>query len=80
MQNSKSISLTCLTLKFNAFCCFSVWAQIMNRQQQRLDLILIPVENFCCEPYNSNPSTPEQEDMWKSSVNESPKPIQVHWK
>lgn len=57
-----------------------VWSQIMNRQQQNLDLILIPVENFCCEPYNSNPSSPDSDDkhLWKSIVDKQPtKSIQV---
>lgn len=51
----------------------------MNRQQQRLDLILIPVENFCYEPCDSNSSSPEQGDkhLWKSIVEKSQKPIQV---
>jgi dipeptidyl-peptidase 9 len=56
-----------------------IWAQLLNRQQQRLNLILIPIENFSCEPYNSNSSSPEQEEkhLWKSIVDRSPKPIQV---
>lgn len=33
-----------------------IWIQIMNRIQQRLDLILIPLDNFC-EPYCSLPSS-----------------------
>lgn len=66
-----------------------VWAQLLDRQQQQLELILIPVENFCCEPYTSNPSSPEstsEKHMWKGILNKSPKPIQViyterssHW-
>lgn len=57
-----------------------VWAQLLNRQQQYLELILIPVESFCCEPYNSNPSSPEsvsEKHMWKSTLEKSTKPIQV---
>lgn len=57
-----------------------VWAQLLNRQQQHLDLILIPAESFCCEPYNSNPSSPEsisEKHSWKSMVDKSSKPIQV---
>jgi dipeptidyl-peptidase 9 len=57
-----------------------VWAQLLNRQQQYLELILIPVENFCCEPYNSNPSSPDSisdKHLWKSIVDKPAKPIQV---
>lgn len=57
-----------------------VWAQLLNRQQQHLELILIPVESFCCEPYNSNPSSPESvsdKHLWKSMLDRSSKPIQV---
>lgn len=57
-----------------------VWAQLLNRQQQHLDLILIPVESFCCEPYNSNPSSPEsvsEKHLWKSMLDRPSKPIQV---
>lgn len=57
-----------------------VWAQLLNRQQQLLELILIPVESFCCEPYNSNPSSPEsvsEKHLWKAMVEKSSKPIQV---
>lgn len=57
-----------------------VWAQLLNRQQQHLELILIPVESFCCEPYNSNPSSPEsvsEKHLWKSLLDRSSKPIQV---
>lgn len=57
-----------------------VWAQLLSRQQQHLELILIPVENFCCEPYNSNPSSPEsasEKHLWKCILNKSSKPIQV---
>lgn len=51
----------------------------MNRQQQRLDLILIPIENFCREPYNSNSSSPDQDDkhLWNSIGCKTSKPIQV---
>lgn len=65
-----------------------VWAQLLDRQQQHLELILIPVENFCCEPYTS-PSSPEsasEKHMWKCILSKPSKPIQViytersnHW-
>jgi len=57
-----------------------VWALLLNRQQQFLELILIPVENFCCEPYNSNPSSPESvsdKHLWTAIVSKPAKPIQV---
>ncbi|KAL7017779.1 hypothetical protein ACKWTF_010525 [Chironomus riparius] len=70
-------------------CSNYVWAQLLNRQQQYLELILIPIENFCCEPYNSNPSSPDSSNdkhLWKCIMNKPDKPIQViytersnHW-
>lgn len=57
-----------------------VWAQLLNRQQQYLELILIPLESFCSEPYNSNPSSPEsvsEKHLWKSMLGKSSRPIQV---
>jgi len=70
-------------------CSNYVWAQLLNRQQQYLELILIPIENFCCEPYNSNPSSPDSSNdkhLWKCIMNKPEKPIQViytersnHW-
>lgn len=57
-----------------------VWAQLLNRVQQHLELILIPFENFCCEPYNSNVSSPEsasEKHMWNCVLNKCMKPIQV---
>lgn len=45
----------------------------MNRKQQRLDLILLPLDNFC-ETYNSPASSPVAGDQsWKSSFS----PLQV---
>lgn len=61
-------------------CSKYVWAQLLNRQQQFLELILIPLENFCCEPYNSNPSSPDsaaEKHLWKCIMNKPEKPIQV---
>lgn len=57
-----------------------VWAELLDRQQQHLELILIPLESFCCEPYSSNPSSPEsvsEKHLWKAMVEKSSKPIQV---
>ncbi|XP_058824779.1 dipeptidyl peptidase 9 [Topomyia yanbarensis] len=36
-----------------------VWAQLVNRVQQRLDLVLIPLDNFCELYSSSTPSPPE---------------------
>lgn len=36
---------------------FSIWAQLLNRLQQRLDIILIPLDNFT-EHYSSPTSSP----------------------
>jgi dipeptidyl-peptidase 9 len=70
-------------------CANFVWAQLLSRQQQLLELILIPLEQFCCEPYNSNPSSPEScldKHIWKPITDKPNKPIQViytersnHW-
>lgn len=42
-----------------------VWAQLMNRAQQRLDLVLIPLDNFC-EIYSSPTSSPISDHSWRS--------------
>uniref|UniRef100_A0AAG5CY88 Dipeptidyl peptidase 9 n=1 Tax=Anopheles atroparvus TaxID=41427 RepID=A0AAG5CY88_ANOAO len=34
-----------------------VWAQLLDRPQQRLEVVLLPVDNFC-EIYSSSPSSP----------------------
>lgn len=53
-----------------------VWAQLLNRTQQRLDLVLIPLDNFC-ETYNLEPLLPVEPEMeWKGS-NASISPMQV---
>jgi dipeptidyl-peptidase 9 len=73
-------------------CAKYIWAQLLNRQQQYLDLILIPVENFCCESYEENEDnasssegSPEKH-IWKNILDQSTKQIQViyterssHW-
>lgn len=51
----------------------NIWIEAMNRKQQRLDLILLPLDNFC-ETYNSPASSPVAGDQsWKSSFS----PLQV---
>lgn len=56
-----------------------IWAQLLSRQQQFLELVLIPLDQFSCESYNSNPSSPESLDrhVWKPIVERSSNPIQV---
>ncbi|XP_055378183.1 dipeptidyl peptidase 8 [Condylostylus longicornis] len=55
----------------------NVWIQGLNRKQQRLDIILIPVDNFC-DTYNSTPSSPASGDhSWKSPYNKIISPLQV---
>ncbi|XP_055680825.1 dipeptidyl peptidase 8 [Lutzomyia longipalpis] len=45
-----------------------IWTQLMNRLQQRLEVVLIPIDNFC-EPYSSGPSSPAGEEVdWKSPL------------
>lgn len=58
--------------------CFSVWAQLMNRVQQRLDLILIPLDNFCESYNNSTASSPTGDHSWKSPHVKTTTPIQVY--
>uniref|UniRef100_A0A1B0AJ65 Dipeptidyl peptidase 9 n=1 Tax=Glossina pallidipes TaxID=7398 RepID=A0A1B0AJ65_GLOPL len=55
-----------------------VWIQAMDRKQQRLDLLLIPVDNFC-ETYSSSTSSPSgsTEHSWKSPYSKTISPIQV---
>lgn len=55
---------------------FSVWAQVMNRTQQRLELVLIPVDNFC-ESCGSVTSSPNGDHSWKSPLGKTTTPIQV---
>jgi dipeptidyl-peptidase 9 len=57
-----------------------IWAQLLDRQQQYLELVLLPVESFCSEPYNSNPSSMEsisEKHLWESMLNKCSKPPQV---
>lgn len=50
----------------------------MNRKQQRLDLVLIPLDNFC-ESYSSQASSPTNDDdhSWKSPLGKNTSSIQV---
>ncbi|KAJ6635497.1 Dipeptidyl peptidase 8 [Pseudolycoriella hygida] len=56
-----------------------VWAQIMNRTQQRLELVLIPLDNFC-ESCGSVTSSPNGDHRWNSPLGRSTTPIQVIYK
>ncbi|XP_053958291.1 dipeptidyl peptidase 9 [Anastrepha ludens] len=55
-----------------------VWMQGMNRKQQRLDVVLIPLDNFC-ETYTSSASSPSgsADHCWKSPYCRAVSPIQV---
>ncbi|CAD7092052.1 unnamed protein product [Hermetia illucens] len=53
-----------------------IWLQAMNRQQQRLDLVLIPLDNFC-EAYSSSASSPTGDHSWKSPISRTISPLQV---
>lgn len=57
---------------------FSVWMCGMDRKQQRLDLLLIPVDNFC-ETYSSSTSSPSgsTDHSWKSPFCRTISPLQV---
>lgn len=63
-----------LPLKTLLHC--SIWLQAMNRQQQRLDLVLIPLDNFC-EAYSSSASSPTGDHSWKSPISRTISPLQV---
>nr|XP_014088753.1 dipeptidyl peptidase 9 isoform X1 [Bactrocera oleae]XP_014088754.1 dipeptidyl peptidase 9 isoform X1 [Bactrocera oleae]XP_036233185.1 dipeptidyl peptidase 9 isoform X1 [Bactrocera oleae]XP_036233186.1 dipeptidyl peptidase 9 isoform X1 [Bactrocera oleae]XP_036233187.1 dipeptidyl peptidase 9 isoform X1 [Bactrocera oleae]XP_036233188.1 dipeptidyl peptidase 9 isoform X1 [Bactrocera oleae]XP_036233189.1 dipeptidyl peptidase 9 isoform X1 [Bactrocera oleae]XP_036233190.1 dipeptidyl peptidase 9 i len=55
-----------------------VWMQGLNRKQQRLDLVLIPLDNFC-ETYTSTASSPSGsvDHSWKSPYCRAVSPLQV---
>lgn len=56
----------------------SVWMQGMDRRQQMLDLLLIPLDNFC-ETYSSSTSSPSgsTDHSWKSPYSRTVSPLQV---
>lgn len=62
-----------------------VWAQLLNRQQNRLDLILIPLDNFCDVCSNQSIRTAATtngtiiDHSWQSSITKKLSPIQVIW-
>ncbi|KAI8129793.1 Dipeptidyl peptidase 8 [Lucilia cuprina] len=55
-----------------------VWMEGMDRKQQRLDLLLIPLDNFC-ETYSSSTSSPSgsTDHSWKSPYCRTVSPLQV---
>ncbi|KAL7729006.1 hypothetical protein ACLKA6_019840 [Drosophila palustris] len=56
-----------------------VWVQGLDRKQQRLDVMLIPLDNFC-ESYSSQVSTPTDslgDHSWRSPYNRTITPLQV---
>lgn len=56
-----------------------VWLQGLDRKQQRLDVMLIPLDNFC-ESYSSQVSTPTDslgDHSWRSPYNRTITPLQV---
>ncbi|EDV91234.1 dipeptidyl peptidase 9 [Drosophila grimshawi] len=56
-----------------------VWLQGLDRKQQRLDVMLIPLDNFC-ESYSSQVSTPTDsigDHSWRSPYNRTISPLQV---
>ncbi|KAH8278641.1 hypothetical protein KR018_006442 [Drosophila ironensis] len=56
-----------------------VWVQGLDRKQQRLDVVLIPLDNFC-ESYSSQVSTPTDsigDHSWRSLCNRTITPLQV---
>lgn len=60
----------------------SVWAQLLNRQQKRIDLILIPLDNFCeicsSSSLSSSPIINSTTDhSWQSTLGRLTSPIQV---
>lgn len=62
-----------------------IWAQLLNRQQNRLDLIVIPLDNFCDVCSNSLSESVSLngssivEHSWQSSLTKQTSPIQVIW-
>lgn len=64
----------------------NIWAQLLNRQQNRLDLIIIPLDNFCdvcgesSTPLNGTTSNGTIVDhSWQSTLTKQISPIQVIW-
>lgn len=64
-----------------------IWAQLLSRQQNRLELIVIPLDNFCDVCSNSTitstvatvPDPSIVEHSWQSALAKQISPIQVIW-
>lgn len=60
----------------------SIWAQLLNRQQKRVDLIMIPLDNFSEVCSNSSAASSPSggavaDHSWRSTLNKVTSPIQV---
>lgn len=80
-RNSKwSLEYVSIHLSIQMDDFSSVWLQAMDRKQQRLDIILIPVDNFC-ETFSNSASSPglSADNSWNNSYCQSISPIQVSW-
>lgn len=58
-----------------------IWTQLLNRQQNRLDLVVIPLDNFCdvCSINSASNVSKIVEHSWQSSLTKKTTPIQVIW-
>lgn len=58
-----------------------IWVQLLSRQQNRLDLILIPLDNFCeicsSSSASSSPNGIVTDHSWQSTLGKLTSPIQV---
>lgn len=58
----------------------SIWCKLLNRQQNRLDLVVIPLDNFCevcSDSETSTPNTVAPDHSWQSTLGKTTSPIQV---
>jgi len=79
MLNSEYILWGPYLLTYDFFSLTSVWVQGLDRKQQRLDVVLIPLDNFC-ESYSSQVSTPTDsigDHSWRSLCSRTITPLQV---
>lgn len=78
--------IACIVWERSSFFSFpfSIWTQLLDRLQQKLALVLIPLDNFC-EVYESPSASPEHDhsnsngSQWRSPIDKPPpsSPIQV---
>lgn len=58
-----------------------IWVQLLNRQQNRLDLALISLDNFCevcsSDSASSSPNGMTTDHSWQSTLGKQTSPIQV---